>query len=327
MSAPLRTLIVLNSQAARAKRAWPLIRRRLAQHNFSFDLHQTTHAGDAETRARAALREGYQIVGVIGGDGTLSEVASGFFEKLDGDARPPALVSATAALAPLPAGTGNDFARGLLGRRVALEEWIDQLVNYARRDTTEGARRIDVLRGSVDGGASKFICLNAATMGIGAEVATTVAGQNGLTQRLSGEIRFALAALGALLRWRERRVRVRVDDQPTLETTSNLIAVANGLYAGGGMKFTPAARVDDGRLDVLIAHRASRRTILRELTRIHSGGHLANSKVKVTSGTRVRIDTAPGDQPLTLEADGDVRGHTPAEFAVIPGQLKIVLGL
>ncbi|MEJ7617142.1 MAG: diacylglycerol kinase family protein [Pyrinomonadaceae bacterium] len=306
MSSPLRTLVILNNKAARAKRTWPLIRKVLARHNFSFDLHETTHAGDAESCTRSALGAGYSVIAVVGGDGTLSEVASGFFEPQDGQksASMPASISETAALALLPSGTGNDFARGLLRRRASLDDWINKLIEYSRNGAA--AQRIDVLQGSVDGGAKKFICLNAATLGIGAEVAALVAGQSHLTQRFSGEIRFAMAALAALARWRVRRVRVRVDDQAPLDTASNLIAISNGLYAGGGMKFTPAARFNDGRLDVLVVQRGTRRTILRELTRIHSGGHLANPKVLVKSGTRVRIDTPHEDQRLTLEADGNV---------------------
>ncbi|MEJ7711013.1 MAG: hypothetical protein WKF84_14395 [Pyrinomonadaceae bacterium] len=120
-------------------------------------------------------------------------------------------------------------------------------------------------------------------------------------------------------------MRVTVDGRAPLETTSNLIAIANGLYAGGGMKFTPAARFDDGQLDVMVAHRLTRLMILRELPRIYSGGHLANSQVQIITGTRVRLDTIDKDQPLSVEADGNLRGHTPANFRVLPGQLRVVM--
>lgn len=322
---PLRTLIIINYQAARAARTWPRIAARLRRHHLSFETYQTTHAGDAETAARAALREGYQLIAVVGGDGTLSEAASGFFEAPSDAADDlPRRVNTHAALALLPSGTGDDFARGLLNRRAAPDEWADKLINYARREPRAAARCVDVLFGSVNGGANKFICLNAATLGIGAEVAGSVAAQGSVARRLPGEARFAAAALGALARWRERRVRVTIDEGDPLETSSNLIAVANGLYAGGGMMFTPAARSDDGRLDVLVAHRASRRMILRELTRIHSGGHVVNPKVLLMSGARVRIETAAGEE-LALEADGNVRGTTPAEFVVMPRRLRIVV--
>ncbi|MEJ7711012.1 MAG: diacylglycerol kinase family protein [Pyrinomonadaceae bacterium] len=192
---PRRTLVILNTQAARAARTWPIIEKLFAHHKFDFELHQTTHAGDAESRTREALRAGYAIIAVVGGDGTLSEVASGFFSTPNGDGELPLRVSETAAMAVLPSGTGNDFARGLLKRRASLDDWINRLINYSRQGATSEARLLDVLYGSVDAGAKNFICLNAATLGIGAEVATLVAAQNNFTQRLFGEVRFGIAAL------------------------------------------------------------------------------------------------------------------------------------
>ena len=174
-------------------------------------------------------------------------------------------------------------------------------------------------------GTQSFICLNAATLGLGAEVAERVSAQNGFMRLLPGEARFALAAVGALACWRERRVSVQVDEGERIECWSNLIAVVNGLYAGGGMMFAPAARVDDGYLDVMTACGVGRAAVLRELPRIYRGGHLANPRVRVIRGTRVRVETLSRKDALIVEADGDVRGRTPIEFRVMPGALRVVL--
>jgi diacylglycerol kinase (ATP) len=90
------------------------------------------------------------------------------------------------------------------------------------------------------------------------------------------------------------------------------------------MNFSPSARVDDGLLDVLTVCGISRAGLLRELTRIHSGGHIANPKVRLTRGTHVRVETLDGADSLGVEADGDVRGRTPAEFRVLPAALRVV---
>ncbi|HEY0406634.1 MAG TPA: diacylglycerol kinase family protein, partial [Pyrinomonadaceae bacterium] len=301
MNSRPRTLIIINHAAARARRAWTLIESRLRASGVRFDAHETQHAGDATTRTRAALRAGYQLIGVVGGDGTLSEVATGFFaldeqsarsEQRGSQAEPkaaldeqkatidegrslaitnlPAPVSADAALAILPAGTGDDFARGLTGKRESIELWLERLINYYEQPEPRATRAIDALHGRArtQAGALSFICLNVATLGLGAEVARRVAAQRSLMRRLPGEARFTAAACGALLAWRERRVRLTVDDSPALECSSNLLAVANGIYAGGGMMFAPGARPDDGLMDVLLACELTRAVILRELPRI-----------------------------------------------------------
>lgn len=328
MNAQRRTLVIVNPASARARRAWPLIESALTRDGVRFDTHATAREDDATTTARAALRAGYQTIAVVGGDGTLSEAAAGFFESGEREegaaSHLPLPINTDAALAILPAGTGDDFARGLTGRREPIERWIKALVAFHHGGEMSAARPVDVIVGSANDGARRFICLNVATIGLGAEVAGRVAGQNSLMRRLPGEARFVAAACTALALWRERRVRVSVEESEVIECSSNLIAVANGIYAGGGMMFAPAARVDDGRMDLLVACDITRATIMRELPRIRRGTHLANPNVRALKATRIRVETLTPETALPVEADGNVRGHTPAEFRILPAALRVV---
>jgi diacylglycerol kinase (ATP) len=328
MDSQTRTLVIINPASARARRAWPEIKASLTENRIGFDVYETTHAGDATKRTRAALRSGYQVIAVVGGDGTLSEAASGFFEFDEDEnhaaSHPPSAIKEDATLAILPAGTGDDFARGLAGGRASLESWLETFIAYYRREGGRGARVIDVIHGRASRGERGFICLNVATIGLGAEVAARVASQGNALRRLPGEARFVSAAFGALVAWRERPVRVIVDDHEVIENPSNLIAVANGIYAGGGMMFAPHARTDDGLIDLVLTSNLTRPTILKELPRIRRGQHLANPKVRVVKARRVRIETETCDA-LLVEADGNVRGHTPAQFQVMPGALRVIL--
>jgi diacylglycerol kinase (ATP) len=327
MTTQPRTLVIINPASARARRAWPKIKATLTENRLLFDAHETTHAGDATEKTRAALREGYQVVAVVGGDGTLSEAATGFFEFADvenpASSHLPTPVNRDAALAILPAGTGDDFARGLKGRREPLESWLETFIAYYHRAVGKGARMVDVIHGRVSGIERGFICLNVATIGLGAEVAARVASQGDMLKGLPGEARFVSAAFGALAAWRERRVRITVDDHEVIENQSNLIAVANGTYAGGGMMFAPDASPDDGLIDLVLTHNLSRKTILRELPRIRRGAHLANPRVRIIKARHVKVETET--DALLLEADGNVRGHTPAEFRIMPGALRVVV--
>jgi diacylglycerol kinase (ATP) len=318
-----KTLIIINSAAAKAQRAWPLVKEQLVSSGIEFDIYETTHAGDATGRAQAALKSGVTTIAVVGGDGTLSETAQGFFQFADVLSDLPSLINPAASLAILPAGTGDDFARGLRGRRETLQHWIHVLVAHLRNDSAVSTRQTDVLYGICDNYRTPFICLNASTMGIGGETAARVAAQGKLMRSFSGEARFAAAALASLIAWRERRVRITVD-QEMYEGEMNLAAVANGLYAGGGMMLSPQAKIDDGKLDVVSASGLSRARVMRELARIHKGGHIANPKVRITQGTRARIETFKAEDAMPIEADGNVRGVTPVEFQLMPGALRFV---
>lgn len=347
--------VVVNSRAARARAAWPRVREALTGACVRFEASEPSTPRETEEATRAALTEGFRTVAVVGGDGTLSASASGYFGPCDsiveGDS--PRAVNPSAALAILPAGTGDDFARGLSGgRREPVEAWLARLIAHCRADAErarvedegheenedkrddkahvglqhllQSARGVDVLLGSVDDGARRFVCVNAVTIGIGAEVASSVGAQGDVVRRLPGEARFALAAVRSIAAWRNRRVRFRVDEGEWTECATNLLAVVNGAYAGGGMNLSPRASLTDGLLDVLAVNGLSRASLVRELARVHSGGHLSNPNIKLLLGTRVRVETVEASDALGVEADGDPRGHTPADFRVIPSALRVV---
>ncbi|HEX8890523.1 MAG TPA: diacylglycerol kinase family protein [Pyrinomonadaceae bacterium] len=322
-------LVIINPASARSRRAWPEIKSKLIENGISFDAHETTHAGEATEKSRAALRDGYETIAVVGGDGTLSEVASGFFEfqtnEVSDAFHPPSPINSRAKLAVLPAGTGDDFARGMAGRRQPLEKWLKILINHYRERSSESARLIDVIQGRASNGERDFICLNVATIGLGAEVARRVASQSGTTKRLPGEARFVSAAFGALVAWRERRARITVDDNQALEISTNLLAIANSTHAGGGMLFAPAAQVDDGLIDLMLTHDLTRSVILRELPRIRRGEHLKNPRVRIIRAKHVRIENIEPNNALLVEADGNVRGHTPAEFRIMPKAMRVIM--
>lgn len=320
-----KPLVILNNAAAKARDAWPTVRARLLDAGVEFDFHETSQTGDATERTRAALRAGVTTIAVVGGDGTLSEAAQGFFEFSSTLENLPSQINSKAQLAILPAGTGDDFARSQRGRREPLLRWTDIFIAHCRGPAQETGRLVDVLYGLCDEYKTPFICLNASTMGIGGETAARVGAQGKFMRRFSGEARFAVAAMAALAGWRERRVRVSIDDNEVIDGNMNLVGVANALYAGGGMMLSPQAKIDDGKLDVITASGLSRVEVMRELARIHKGGHVNNPKVRLVQGVGVSIETFSAEDAMPIEADGNVRGVTPVEFRVMPGALRFVV--
>ena len=320
----MQTLVIVNNIAAKARRAWPTIKNHLEIAGVEYQAYETKSPADATTKTRDALQAGVETIVVVGGDGTLSEAAEGFFQFNDDLNSLPTVVNPSATLAILPAGTGDDFARGLRGNRTAMQKWLDAIVSHCLGHDANEPRRVDVLYGRCNNFEKPFICLNASTMGIGGETAGRVAAQGKFMRNFSGEFRFVFAAVGALAAWRERRVRVTVDGRVVVDGPMNLAGVANGLYAGGGMMLSPDARVDDGKLDVVTASGLSRANVVTELSRIHTGGHVNNPKVTITQGTIATIETFLVQDAMPLEADGNVRGVTPVQFQVMPGALRFI---
>lgn len=90
------------------------------------------------------------------------------------------------------------------------------------------------------------------------------------------------------------------------------------------MMFSPDARIDDGKLDVMTASGLTRKQVVTELSRIHTGGHVRNPKVSITRGTIATIETLMVQDAMPLEADGNVRGVTPVQFQLMPKAIRFV---
>jgi diacylglycerol kinase (ATP) len=321
-------LVIVNNFAARAPREWPALKRMLEEGDVKFRLHQTLHAGDATNVTRVAVKSGIETVVVVGGDGTISEVAEGFFEMNGSDL--PTAINPNATLAIIPAGTGNDFARGLISTRSASQgsgtsEWARRIIMHYRNEEAVTVRPIDTIYGCASDAQKRFVYVNVATLGIGPEVAKGVSGQSRLFRGMPGAARFLAAACGALVSWRERELLLSVDDGEQFKVKTNLLAVANSSFAGGGMQFAPNASIDDGSMDLMIAADLNRRGIVRELPRIRSGRHVENPKVSIKPCKRVVIENMHEDDPLMVEADGNLRGTTPVEFRIMTRSLCVLV--
>ncbi len=103
------TYVIVNPAAGGGKvaRAWPQLSEQLQAAGVEHTAAYTQGRGDASTLARAALERGIRHIIAVGGDGTINEVANGFFDA-DGNA-----IATSASLGVVPLGTGSDFARSL----------------------------------------------------------------------------------------------------------------------------------------------------------------------------------------------------------------------
>ena len=146
----LRVAIVINPVAGvrgtldRARRRAELAMDLLVAEQVDPEILITEHAGHAAELARGAVERGARIVVAWGGDGTVNEVAT-------------ALVGTAAALAVIPAGSGNGLAR-MLGMPSDAVRAIGRILNGADR-------AIDL--GEIDG----HLFVNVAGVGFDAHIA------------------------------------------------------------------------------------------------------------------------------------------------------------
>jgi diacylglycerol kinase (ATP) len=250
---------------------------------------------DLERLARAAAEGGARIVAALGGDGTASLAANG-------------ILGTGAALAALPAGTGDDFAKAIGAGK--LDTAVELLANPKTVD-------LDVIE--VTTGADKRSFVNIAGAGFDSEVNETA---NGMTVKLGATGTYLAALLKTLSRYSPAAFTIQVDDE-RMELDAMLVEVGSGRWTGGGMKVLPNAIMNDGLLDVCIVEALSKPAFLRAFPRVFLGSHTTHPNVRMRTGTRVQVEA---DRRVLVYADGELVGSLPAIFEVRPAALPVVVG-
>lgn len=208
----------------------------------------------------------------------------------------------------IPAGTGNDFCRGV---GVPLHP-----VKAARRVVAGRTTQIDLMlaQGRLTHGAGRRHVGSVVSTGYDALVNRRT---NAMTVTF-GALGYGIAALQELARFEPLTYRILIDGVRRVEPAM-LMAVANAGLFGGGMRIAPDASVTDGLLDITIIHPVSRFTLLRLLPSLFSGAFVRDPAVERLRATQVIVD---GDGLYGM-ADGDALGPVPLALSAAPGALTI----
>ena len=202
----------------------------------------TQAEGDGIRLARQLVEQGAEIVAAYGGDGTISEVATG-------------LANTGTALAVIPGGTGNV---------IAYEFGIPQdLTAAARLAVSEHEVRLVDL-GEV--GDRKFMI----RVGVGLEAAAIDRTPRGLKDRF-GLLAYGIGSLQALIDSRPMDYRLELDGE-IHETQGVICTVANaGAWGWPGLRLSPRIDIEDGLLDVFVFRRVDLKVIAQLISDDASG--------------------------------------------------------
>ena len=310
----MSAFVVVNprSGGGRTKRQWPAIERALREVYPNMTVVMTRRRGEATALVREALIEGCSEVVAVGGDGTINEAINGFFVESGP-------ISPDAVFAFVTSGTGGDF-RKTFGIAPGTDAAIARL-------RTAKSRALDVGRVSCisrNGEPVVRYFINIASFGMSGLIVDSV-NRARIAKLFGGQFAFAFHSLFGLLRYRDRAVRIRVDQSFDEITRISTVAVANGIYFGGGMKVAPNARPDDGVFDVIVMGGSPKSRAAADMKLIYTGEHLNNPAVRALRGSRVvAVPVAEtGGHPVLVEVDGESAGRLPATFEILPRALNL----
>ncbi|MBA2586955.1 MAG: diacylglycerol kinase family lipid kinase [Chthoniobacterales bacterium] len=257
----------------------------------------TADAGDAKRFAEEAVRDGYDMIIIAGGDGTLNEVINGVAPH-----------EAGVALALAPSGTGNDFGRAL-GLPDTLEACLDLVV-------AGQTRPIDVVRVTSD---QVRYFLNVSAGGFSGVVDEKMTPE---MKQSWGPLAYLRGAAAALPELRAYRTKITLDDAEIIEENLYNIVIANGRFVAGGIPITPAAELDDGLLDIVLIPDKSGAAALTILgAQVLLGTHLESDAIIFRRAAKIGVQSRPG---MWFNVDGELVGNEPAVFEVLPRAINFV---
>jgi diacylglycerol kinase family enzyme len=308
----VRALLIANPKATSTSRRVHDIMVRAFSGDLDLEIAETTHRGHATELGRRATQEGFDVVVALGGDGTVNETVNGLLAKGPS--------SDTPALAVLPVGSANVFARslGLPNDSIgALRPILDAL--RAGRYRTVGLGQAD----------ERYFTF-CAGMGWDAEVIKMVEQRRHAGSRANPGL-YVRMALRQFFSGTDRRRPTLTLERPGLPAVRGLfLAIVSNTspwtYLGPRpVNPSPEADINLGldvfglrRLDVLPTLGVVAQMML-PLSRPLRGRHV----VSVHDEAEVTIRSA---RPIAFQVDGDYLGDREViTFRAIPKAVRIVI--
>lgn len=237
-------------------------------------------------------REKKGVVIVAGGDGTISSALDSIYKSEQ-------------TLAILPMGTANDLARSL---------GISQdVVAAAQAIVNDKRERINLAK------VNNSYFVNVAHVGLGVEV----------TRELTSEMKKyfgVFAYLGAFtsVMKRNKSFKVQIEADGWKESVRAIhLAVGNGRYYGGGNVVDDDSTLLDGQLNLFCLKPIRWWRLLLLGVNFRNGNLQKAERVVCKKARKISIKTSRAKH---IQADGEFKTDTPANFEVMPKAIEAVVG-
>jgi YegS/Rv2252/BmrU family lipid kinase len=294
-----RWLVVANpiSGQGRAMHHRHEIEAILQRHGLAFDFVISEHPGHAVDLVACAVADGCRRILAVGGDGTVNECANGVFRQR-------AAPADEVLLGVMPIGTGNDWART---HRMP-KDYAEVAALMAA-----GTTRLHDAGVATFGDGSTRHFVNVAGLGFDAHVVES------LPDRTLGPLAYLVGLAKGLLSYDAVSLGLTLSGR-RIDTRAFVLFFAIGRYCGSGMNVAPLAEVDDGLFDITLVQALSRWEVLKSLRRLFDGTLLTHPKVIALREAAAQVEAGP----VPVEADGELIGHAPVRFSILPRALRVL---
>jgi diacylglycerol kinase (ATP) len=273
------------------------IQNLFTKHAIDVDLKLTKHPGHAKELVAETDLSPYNSLAVAGGDGTFFNALNGYMKKPKENRIP---------LAIIPIGTGNSLSRDILGSDGKLDDFIRLIASHK-------SKSYDIAQ--VNTPKETFYYINIMGFGFINDVIETASRFKWLKSHA-----YTIGVLYNTLKLNTFDLQITIDGKEEL-FDNVFVEISNSKYTGGAYLIAPKAKLDDGKLDLIILNKLSRINLLKTFPKIFDGSHIHSKFVDYVQAERISLKAK---NPIGLSPDGEIYGEFPAEISCLQKEIEII---
>lgn len=289
----------------------------------------TKKSNDGTLITRKLLKEGYKNIVAVGGDGTINEIANGFFYNRSSRNNP---VTSSNGFKPVshlkPVNPDGVFhiipsgSRNVLAASLRLQyEGIDSFMHIKEMKKS----KIDVIGVTITDKDDPTltlnrIVLNAAEIGVGAEIIDR--SKKVRTKVKSRLLSTVAGIISTVPTYESNSCEIILDNNKRISSNLTMGIIANGQFLGGKFNAAPKATMSDGLMDLVILKNSGSIKMLDKLVNLKSDdSYTEEDNILYYQVSQVTI--LPKERNMTVSLDGEPVGILPASFKVYHNALSI----
>jgi len=293
----MRVKLIANPGAGKASESadnLKLVTGYLEKSGLKVDLAFAKPKEEATPIAKKAIKDGYEIVIAMGGDGTIEAVMRG-------------MVGGKARLGVIPTGTENNIALSL-----GIPKDLEAACALIASDNT---LKLDLGQVTTRKG-KKFVFFEMATIGLSAAVYPDA--NKAASGKFSG---IKATALTFIHQESRPKVFLTLDNESKIEVETMLVMVSNTPVFGKNFQVAPDASMQDGLLDISVYPDFGKLELLRYYAAVMDGGYSGDGKVQHYQARKIKVKSSP---KLDVMADGVALGKGTVKIKVRKAALRVI---
>ena len=244
--------------------------------------------------AQKAVKDGYDVVIAMGGDGTIGAVIRG-------------IAGSKARLGIIPAGTENDIARAL-----GIPEDLKEACAIIAAGNT---RKVDLGCITTKDRKNHYFFMMIA-IGLTATLYPMV------NDVPNGKFGGVMEAIKTILKYKPNpTVNLTLDDDSKIEVESMLVTITNTPVTGIKNLVAPDASMDDGLLDISVYPGFSKAELLNYFIKTANEGTTPDGRIQRYRAKKIKVKTSP---KLDISSEGIIVGKGTAWIKLLPGAMRVI---